>query len=47
MSIVNRNFRRRMLTLAIAATLPLSAVADEKYDLLQEQVDLETTTSTS
>lgn len=40
MSIVNRNFRRRILVLAIAAALPLSAVADEKYDLLQQQVDL-------
>ena len=39
MSIVNRKFRRCMLTLAIAAALPLSAVADEKYDLLQQQVD--------
>lgn len=39
MSIVNRNFRRCMLTLAIAAALPLTAVADEKYDLLQQQVD--------
>ncbi len=40
MSIVNRNFRRQVLALAIASTLPLSAVADEKYDLLQQQVDL-------
>ena len=40
MSMVNHNFRRRMLALAIAAALPLSAVADEKYDLLQQQVDL-------
>ncbi|GMR14801.1 MAG: hypothetical protein BMS9Abin30_0409 [Gammaproteobacteria bacterium] len=39
MSIVNRKFRRHMLTLAIAAALPFSAVADEKYDLLQQQVD--------
>ena len=39
MSIVNRKFRRHMLTLAIAATLPFSAVADDKYDLLQQQVD--------
>ena len=40
MSIVNCNFRRCVLTLAIAAALPLSAAADEKYDLLQQQVDL-------
>ncbi len=39
MSIVNRKFRRCMLALAIAAALPISAVADEKYDLLQQQVD--------
>lgn len=39
MSIVKHNFRLRMLTLVIAAALPLSAVADEKYDLLQQQVD--------
>ena len=40
MRIVNRNFRRHMLSIAIAAALPMSAVADEKYDLLQQQVDL-------
>ncbi len=40
MSIVNRNFRRRVLSIGIAAALPMSAVADEQYDLLQQQVDL-------
>jgi len=39
MSTVKRKFRRQMLTLAIAVTLPFSAIADEKYDLLQQQVD--------
>jgi len=39
MSVVKRRFRRHMLAVAIAATLPLSAVADEKYDLLQKQVE--------
>jgi len=39
MSIDKRKFRRQMLALAIAVTLPLSAVADEKYDLLQKQVE--------
>jgi len=39
MSIVNRNLRRCILTMAIAAALPVSAIADEKYDLLKQQVE--------
>lgn len=40
MRIVSRKLRRSTLVLAMAATLPLSAFADEKYDLLQQQVDV-------
>lgn len=40
MKIINYNFRRRLLVLAILTSLPLAAAADEKYDLLQKQVEL-------
>lgn len=40
MKIINYNFRRRLLVLAIMTSLPLAAAADEKYDMLQKQVEL-------
>ncbi|MCF6226304.1 MAG: hypothetical protein L3J22_08400 [Xanthomonadales bacterium] len=40
MKIMNHNFRRRLLVLAIMTSLPFSAAADDKYDLLQKQVEL-------
>ncbi len=39
MSIVNRKFQRCALILAMAVAMPLSAVADEKFELLQQQVE--------
>ncbi len=39
MSTVDKSWRLCMLTCLLAIILPLSANADEKYDLLQQQVD--------
>jgi len=39
MSTVNRSWRLRTLTILLAMILPFSAVADEKYDLLKQQVE--------
>ncbi len=38
MSILNPKLRRPLVALAMAVTLPFSALADDKYDLLQQQV---------
>lgn len=39
MSQANSKWRQRILTISLAMALPLSAVADEDYDLLKQQVE--------